>query len=383
MNILLVSGTHPRTPHISGVRAGRFAEELARLGHRCVLLCPTVPGEAEPVESVADHDWSAPYVAAVAEPASPVTTGPFGRPITAIRLLRYGGNRVGLYRAMLARWRDLASDFRIDAVWTTFGNMEAAFAARRIADDTGVPWLLDVKDNPDIYVPRPLRRPLAWRLRGYGVLQSNAALHAEAAAGWLGQSAEIVYSGVDTCFFPEAAPSPGRYVTLVGALYHRHLLDAFVDGIAAFNRQSDAAPLEIVHLGAQMAMLEASAARHDGRVAVSSPGYVAPARMAEICQSALANCYVFFGWGFHHKLFELLACRRPVIAYGGELPESLSAAERLHAPLLMPDSPDALRAALAEIDTPGYAIDPRLPARFFTWPEQAAMVDVAMRRMTA
>ncbi|HEX4695917.1 hypothetical protein [Sphingomonas sp.] len=382
MNILLVSGTHPRTPHISGVRAGRFAEELARLGHRCVLLCPTVPGEAEQIDSIADHDWSMPYIAAVTDPAPPVTAGAFARLGTAIRLLRHGGNRVGLYRAMLTRWRHLAPGFPVDAVWTTFGSLESVFVARRIARGASAPWLLDVKDNPDIYVPRLLRRALAWRLRGFGALQSNAELHADAATRWLGQPAELVYSGVDSCFFPKAPPPPRRYVTLVGALYHRHLLDAFVDGVAAFNRNA-ASPIEIVHLGAQIAMLEESATRHDGHVPVSSPGYVAPAQMAAICQSALANCYVFFGWGFHHKLFELLACRRPVIAYGGELRESLSAAERLHAPLLTPDSPALLRAALEEIDTPGYAIDPRLPPRFFTWPEQAAMVDAAMRRMTA
>lgn len=383
MNILLVSGTHPRTPHISGVRAARFAEALAQLGHRCVLLCPTVPGEAEPIVSIAGHDWSMPYIAAVAESESPVTTGIFGRLATAIRLLRYGGNRVGLYHAMLARWHSLLPAFPVDAVWATFGSLEATFAARRIASDARAPWVLDVKDNPDIYVPRPLRHALAWRLRGFGALQSNAALHAEATARWLGQPAEIVYSGVDACFFPDAPPPPRRYVTLIGALYHQHLLDAFVDGVAAFNGEAEVAPLEIVHLGAQITMLEASAARHDGRVPVSSPGYVAPARMAEICQAALANCYVFFGWGFHHKLFELLACRRPVIAYGGELPESIAAAEHLHASLLTPDTPAALRAALAAIDTPSYAIDPRLPARFFTWPEQAAMVDAALRRMTA
>jgi hypothetical protein len=378
MNILLVSGTHPRTPHISGIRAARFADELARLGHRCVLLCPTVPGEDASDAPTAGHNWSMPYIAAVVEPPAEQSGGAIG---TAARLLRFGGNRVGLYRAMVAKWAALREDFRADAVWATFGTLEAAFAARQIARHARLPWLLDVKDNADLYIPGALRWPLAWRLRGFGALQSNAVLHAEAAARWLGQPAEIVYSGVDPCLFPATPVVPQRYVTLVGGLYHRHLVDAFVDGIAAFNRTSGDAPVGILHLGTQLAMLEASAARHGEIVPVSSPGYVTPPEMAAICQAALANGYVFFGRGFHHKLLELLACRRPLIAYGGELPESLALAASLHAPLHTPATPDALTATLATIDAPGYAIDPRLPARFFTWPEQAAMVDTAMRRL--
>jgi hypothetical protein len=378
MNILLVSGTHPHTPHISGIRAARFAEELARLGHRCVLLCPSLLGESEaPAEG---HDWSTPLVIAVREPATRASTGPFAQLTTAMHVVRFGGKRVMLSSAMLERALTLTNIFPIDAVWTTFGSLEAVFAARSIARAVGAPWLLDIKDNVDIYIPTALRGFLARRLRGFGALQTNAKLHAQAAERWLEQPTEVVYSGVDTCFFPDAPRPVDRYVTLVGGLYHAHLVDAFVDGVAAFNRTARA-PIGIVHLGVQLAMLEASAARYAGLIATSSPGYASPAQMAVICQSALANCYVFFGRGFHHKLLELLACRRPVIAFGGELPESIALAAQLHAPLYAPESPTELATMLARIDAPGYAIDPALPAQFFTWPQQAAMVDAAMRRL--
>jgi hypothetical protein len=101
--------------------------------------------------------------------------------------------------------------------------------------------------------------------------------------------------------------------------------------------------------------------------------------MARLCQHALANIYVFLGRTFHHKLFELLACRRPVIAYGGELRESIAEADRLHAPLALPTDPAALVAALSAAES--FDPDPQMPDRFFTWPEQAAMVEAAMRRM--
>jgi len=63
MDILLINGTHPAAPHISGVRAGRFASELARMGHRCVLICPPMPGmAARDPASIATHDWSRPLI---------------------------------------------------------------------------------------------------------------------------------------------------------------------------------------------------------------------------------------------------------------------------------------------------------------------------------
>jgi glycosyltransferase involved in cell wall biosynthesis len=374
MNILLVNGTHPDAPHISGVRAARFAGELAKLGHRCVLICPPLAGRpVAPPSSLEAHDWSRPYIAEVSETQAVAR----GRLSTGLSVIRHGGLRHTFRRNVVARGREIAKTFHPDAGWATFGVLEGVVALRQLAREIGFPWLFDVKDNSDLYLPRRARAPLAWRLRGFAALQANSQLHADEARNWLGQNAEIVYSGVDACFFAPADAAPGRYITLVGSLYRRELVDALVGAVAAHNREHD--PLRIVHLGTQGDWVAAAGAAHG--VATEAPGYVSAERMAELCRHALANSYVFLGRTFHHKLFELIACRRPVIAYGGELPESFAVAGRLHAPLFAPAAPEALGAALAQIDTPGYAIDSRLPERFFTWPEQAAMVDSAIRRM--
>ncbi|MGN6819235.1 MAG: glycosyltransferase [Sphingomonas sp.] len=374
MDILLINGTHPAAPHISGVRAGRFASELARMGHRCVLLCPPVPGAAaSPPASIADHDWSRPLIV---EAEDPGTAGGGNAVATFADLLRYGGRRAAFQRNVVTAGRALAADFRPQIGWATFGSLEAVTALRTLALALGFPWIFDDKDNPDIYVPRVARLPLAWRLRGYAALQANSVLHGMAARRWLGDTAEVIYSGVDACFF-EAHPAPQparRYVTLVGSLYYRETVDAILGAIAEFNASSGRPPVSVIHLGKQGDWL-----RNDRGVEIEIPGYVSPDEMAQLCQHALANIYVFLGRTFHHKLFELLACRRPVVAYGGELRESISEATRLHAPLAMPTTPGALVEALtaAEHFTP----DPNMPERFFTWPEQAAMVETAMRRL--
>lgn len=375
MNILMVNGTHPDTPHISGVRAGRFADELARLGHRCVLICPPVEGQTpRHTGPMGKHDWSKPYVAEVDDPAVPEQ----GRLRTAWSLFRDGGRRAGFRGNVIARGREIARDLRPDIGWSTFGTLEGVVALRHLAREIGFPWLFDVKDNADLYIPKAMHRPLAWRLKGFGAVQANSRLHADAADRWLGQSAEVVHSGVDPCFFADQSDPHDRYVTLVGSLYRRDVVDAFVKAVAAHN-STTSTPLRIVHLGTQGAWIAESGAAHG--VETEAPGYVLPAEMARICQGAMANGYIFLGRTFHHKLFELLACRRPVIAFGGELAESIAAAADLHAPLYAPVSPEQVATMLAEIDSPGYAINSALPAQFYTWPQQAAMVDAAMRRL--
>jgi len=384
MNILFLSGTHPATPHISGIRAARFAAELAQRGHRCVLLCPALAdaaGEAPFEARARDHDWRRPLIVTVAEET--LAPAPRSSLATAGKLLFYGGKRISLARAMRAKADTLSPAFQPEMLWATFGSLETVFVARHLARAQGMPWVFDVKDNVENYIPRQLHGLLARRVRGFGVLTSNADLHAHAAGRWLGTPAETIYSGVDECFFVPQSPAPrdaGGYVTLVGGLYHRDLVDRFVEGVATHNRDPAQAPLEIVHIGSQLDLLQDIAARHG--VTVRGTGYVDTVEMARICQSALANAYIFHGQTFHHKLFELLACGRPVIAFGGELSESTALAAHLGTPLETPQSPRALVPLLANLGAAAFGqAAPR--DRFFTWPDQAAMLERTMKRLIA
>ncbi|MEO6218737.1 MAG: hypothetical protein ABIO86_22120 [Sphingomonas sp.] len=375
--LLLISGTHPDAAHISGLRAARIAAELASAGYQCVLLCPSLPNARATGPLNLARDWSTPLVVAAALPDAPAHR--FGSLGTMVNILRFGGNRVDLVRGLRTVGESLVAAFRPQALWCTFGNLETVVTTKALARRHGIPWLFDIKDNVDLYLPRALRPMLALRLRGWAALQANSRLHADAAKRWLGTRPEIVYSGVDTAFFERQPANSARppYVTLVGGLYFPDKVDQFVDGIAAYNRAAPA-PLRIVHLGSQIAMLQRSAARHDGLVPVEGAGYVRPAEMAGICQGAAANAYIFHGRTFHHKTFELFACRRPVIAFGGELPETIEQAERLGANLDRPSDLAGIVATLeAAIALPAGPI-PTAADRFFTWPEQAAMVETAI-----
>lgn len=377
MRLLLISGTHPDAAHISGVRAARIAAELARAGHHCVLLCPSLPGEAPTGSVNLSRDWSTPLVVAATLPGAPERR--FGSLGTMANILRFGGNRTDLAKGLRAAADAVIETFRPQAMWCTFGSLETVVATRALGRRHRIPWLFDVKDNADLYLPRLLRPILARRLHGWSALQANSRLHADAAERWLGAQPEIVYSGVDSVFFEPQPADPARraYVTLIGGLYFEAKLDAFIDGVAAYNR-SAGVPLSVVHLGSQQAMLERSAARHEGVVPVEAAGYVTPATMAGICQGAIANAYVFHGQTFHHKTFELFACRRPIIAFGGELPESIEQAGRLGAKLECPLNAPGVVAALQSAGAFAAGPIPATTDRFFTWREQAAMVEAAI-----
>lgn len=381
MRLLLISGTHPDAAHISGVRAARFAAELARAGHHCVLLCPPLPGQP-PTDPVSlSRDWSTPLVVAAALPDARAHR--FGSLGTMVNILRYGGNRIDLAKGLRVAGDALIETFRPQAMWCTFGTLETVAVTRALGRRNAIPWLFDIKDNPDVYIPRLLRPVLARRLHGWAALQGNSQLHADEAQRWLRVRPEVVYSGVDTVFFerqPVGSAQPA-YVTLVGSVYFADKLDCFIDGVAAYNRSAKA-PLRILHLGSQLAMLERSAARHGGIVPVEGAGYVVPAEMARICQGAIANAYIFNKQTFHHKAFELFACGRPVIAFGGELPETIDQARRLGVVLDRPaDSPGIVAALNTAMALPGGPLRPE-HVSFFTWREQTAMVGSALANIT-
>ena len=147
-----------------------------------------------------------------------------------------------------------------------------------------MPWLLDVKDNADIYVPSACAGRWRGGCAGYSraAEQCGAPCRCGQRAGSDDDAAEIVYSGVDSVLLP-AAPAAirKRYVTLVGGLYHRELVDAFVDGVADVQSNvSGSSPVAIVHLGTQMAMLELAARSWRRRPGIERPATSPPTDMA-------------------------------------------------------------------------------------------------------
>ncbi len=395
MNLLLVNPVHPSTPHISGVRAWRFACELAGMGHRVVLLTATRPGtdQGQP-QAVADtHNWREPLVLA---PAAFAGTAPTWR-LAALRkirtfwqMLRHGGYHAAWSNAAVAATEQLAPVFRPQVVWATVGKMESAFVARRLSRSLGVPWVLDLKDNWELYVPAPLRAAMARRLSGWGAVTANAGSTGADARRWHRAEPRVVYSGVDDAFFRAAdthvVAGDGRFVVnLVGSLYFSDRLQELLRGIDHWSRrlsEADRGRVQVRYIGGDTAMFEQAVQATKLSVSSHAGGYVAIEQMAAAARSAAVNMYLTHDGSFHHKLLELLASGRPVMAFPKESDESRGLAAQVEGELIEPSNTEGVAAALDAIhrhccsDRPRHAhAADQSPARRYSWNAQARLLE--------
>lgn len=388
----MVNPTHPATPHISAVRAWRFAQCLAGFGHRVVLLTGDRGAANTVLPSSADHAWREPLVLACHMGASPRGAhlpSVARKAKTAWRMLTRGGAEAEWVRAAEAAAKALAPVFVPDVLWTTFGQMEAVIVTRRVARRIQKPWVLDIKDNWELYVPRGLRRLMAWRVRGFGASTSNAERTRELAEKWLGTDARVIYSGVDDCYFaPSHVPATDRFViNLVGSLYFPDLLEGLLRGIRVWYVQLTAGQQSRVclrHIGAQGDLVHELCARTVPGLAVEAPGYVSPSEMARLCQQAGINVYIHHSANFHHKLLELLACNRPVMAFPGESRESIDLAATAGATFFVPSTPNEVAGTFEVLSRSFFELRPPAPSpaaaqlTCYAWANQTRQLETVL-----
>jgi glycosyltransferase involved in cell wall biosynthesis len=389
MNIVLVNAVHPRTPHVAALRAARFAAELSRRGHDVVLVTSSAPEDADR-DPQADVDTGGLRVVEVPgyhqQPAPPMLPS-LRRIETAVRLFMDGGYQSAWVRAAV---RALPPGFRPDVVWTTFGKLESVVVARRLARRFRTPWVLDLKDKWDLFIPIGLRRVLACRNRGWSAVTVNSAANLEQAARWHRGRAQVIYSGVDDAFLARS-PLPAdrrRFViNLVGSLYFPERVDEVLLGLRLWSEGLDPAMralVELHYVGGDVAMLRDAVARSGIHVVVRAEGYLPAPRLAASCGHASVNAYVAFPGSFHHKLLELLACDRPLIAYPRESQEARELAARVGGELIEPASASELASALALLHhrwLQGGGSEPVRGCDRYSWPAQAALLEETLSRV--
>jgi hypothetical protein len=348
MRLVFVNHAHPDVAHVSGMRFGAFARSMAERGHEVVLLTSTLPGGATIVNPsnlrdwIASHDWHSPLTLAISPrhrsdvPAS--LPRPLARLVTLGRFVAHSGVHDDWTTAVQPLVHGLASAFQPDVVLGTFGNTSNLSLAQRLAQASGCPWVIDVKDNWSTFLRPGVRELMAWRFRDAAGFTSNATHHRDIASKWLWQRRDaVVYSGVAAPFFEATGPEvtartegecPAEFL-LIGSTYDRDRLREFlrvvhrwVSGLPV----SDRGRVAFVYAGSD----------HE-RVSGVLDGVALPCRvevlpqlplsdLANRCRQSFANCYLWAAFTFHQKLLELLACGRPVITFPGEASESIQLA---------------------------------------------------------
>ena len=392
MNILLVNPVHPSTPHISAVRAWRFACELAALGHHVILLTAAREGHPQNnFDHIADHDWSQVFVLAC-ETANQAAEKPIciPKPLrkfqTGWHMLRHGGNQTGWSVNVVKEIKGLSKRFKPDVVWCTFGMLEAVVAAKRIAANAACPWILDIKDDWELFVPWGLRRLMVWRTSGWAAVTANAGYRADKARIWQKTEACVVYSGVDEVFFKRTPDSDENrdifFINLVGSVYFTERLAPALAGIDAWIRSLSSeqrANIMVRYLGGDTKIVADAARESLKSTTIEIKGYLNVEMMAEYCRAAAVNLYIVHPGNFHHKLLELLACGRPLMAYPEETMESRELARQASGVLIEAADTEDVSVELSRLhqswlDSRDPPSSPD-PIRLYSWANQTKMLE--------
>ena len=369
MRCVFVSDISSRAGGVYGLRAASFAQAMAERGHQVVLLAPTFnpsdPGETGTTihERLTTHDWATPLVLELAPRAQTLlnlqrastTPALLRRLITAWLIAAEGGVHGDWVAAARAIHPTILAHFKPDVVWANFGNLSNLVVGQEMARAANVPWAIDFKDNLALYVPTGLRHVLKRRFSDAAAFTSNAELHAEIAGRWFDQPRDVIYSSVapNMVATPASRPRSDRFlVTLTGSTYSDALLERFLRGFAGWINAGGAERRDATlfhYAGAADGNARAAIARAELDCVASVERNLPHHRLAKLCHDAAVNCYIWSNFTFHHKALELMACRRPLIAFPGEYPETVALAGRVGGDLRICSDAAQLAATLDTI----------------------------------
>jgi glycosyltransferase involved in cell wall biosynthesis len=345
MKAIFINLSHPETKHISGVRVKFFADSLARKGHQIILLTRSLNDDdvqktvAVVREEIANHDWRTPYHLAIVSKKD--------RILAAFRK----GSLPKLFSKMIVGWYflihsgvfndwvkgcrpylDLLSyEFCPDITWGTFTTTDTWVLAQRISRAADVPWIMDIKDGWSKYIPKLFRRIIANRFRDAAWLTTNCEFNATVAKKWFQHNQTTIYSGIssdlDGQLTDKKVMNENFRIMMIGSIRNTEYFADFLKGLENFSKYNQ---IEFIYAGADYEKVRYFCDHQNPSFDVTVHSYLPQEEMLNLCASADVNSYIWDPKGFHHKLIELLACNRPVVAFPGEHEESKFIAKKIH-----------------------------------------------------
>lgn len=393
MRAIFVNYAHPLVPHVSGLRVSQFADALARKGHQVVLLTATLQGEtsSRPPDKVCleleMHDWSRPYhLACPPRPDRWLTALRSGRLPKAVRrfiILWYYLFRTGVFNDWVegtrSYWLPLVKTFQPQVTWGTFGNTDTWAVARGIASLAHIPWIMDIKDGWNPFIPSVLRNHLARRFHDAAALTVNSRFQANLSQRWFSHEPVILYSGVPSFFLKREStdiPREGFRLTLVGSIYSEENLGRFLAGIRDWLLNldsSDRRHITFTYAGGDAGKVKQAGLVLDGLCHIKIHHYLGLEKLFELYRSSTVNAYLWSPTTFHHKLVELLCCGRPIISFPGETAEALELAQEVNEDLNPCTTTYQLTQCLQRIWLQPMKMEPSSdgePLRRFSWDAQ-------------
>lgn len=307
------------------------------------------------------------------------------RLVLAGHYLRHGGVFTDWREGSAAYWPMLAEAFRPDVTWGTFGNTDAWAIARGIARLSRCPWVMDIKDVWEAFVPRPVSGLVARRFADAAACTGLSQGHLDFSGRQFRLPKTAIYSGIpDQLLAPVPSSLPFR-ITITGSSYG--WLEGMMAGIGRFlDRLPDEAWREVVftYAGGEHELVRREAAALEGRCGFDIRPFIALADLAGLQQQAFLNLYGRMmgqpGW-FHHKVFELLSADRPIAAFPSETSEAVEIASACGGDLSLCPDPEALTRALERAwrgrNPQGTGVD-RTVLAGYTWAAQAVTLEAVL-----
>ena len=159
-------------------------------------------------------------------------------------------------------------------------------------------------------------------------------------------------------------------------------LDTLLAGIGTWGEElteTQRSRIRVSDLGGDVDLFNSIADRRIPAIEREAIGYIPLDALATRCRRAAVNTYVVHRGSFHHKLLELLACRRPIFVCSAEGGEANQLAIEADVRLLEADSASGIAAHLQDLfarwcEGAG-PVGHDDAARRYSWPEQTRRLE--------
>lgn len=404
MRIVAVNHLHPATSHIGATRVPRLAEALAKQGHQVVLLTATIDDEPashnqyDLARALSTHDWDRPLHVSCSPRTQAILWAarstflfrPLRRAVLAAHYLFHGGVFTDWRFGSKPLWPILARVFHPEVTWATFGNTDAWAIAQGIAREAGCPWVMDIKDVWNAFVPSQVSPLLIRRFSDAAACTGLSEGHIAWSGSHFNIPKTVVYSGIPAAIAAPQPPVTPFRVTLAGSTYG--WLDLMVEGVTRFLKLlpiTERQEIVFTYAGSEHQIATNATQRLTGLCKTDIRPYVALDELFLLHREAFANLYgrrTGHPDFFHHKIFELLCADRPIACFPGEYGETLNIAAAVRGQLNSCADPEQLATMLHQAwrqrCREGIGADRTLLAGY-TWDAQARVLAAALAKVVA
>jgi len=395
MRLVLINHCHPNTPHICATRMREFAHAMTLLGNKVILLTETldgVPTKTRPEQTseiILNHNFSTPLHIAVE---------PIGHPL--IRKLRNGTLPWGIrqavvvwyffyYKGVYTDWRagsqpylnPISDNFKPDLVWATFLNTDAWNIAIDLAKISKIPWIGDIKDPWEIYIPAPFRKFLANYFDTCLAITTFSSFNSNDVRKWFKSPTKILYSG----FWSGQVEAINKLnsdkinISLTGGIYNVRSLNKLMQGVKIWLKglsKNQRSKVHLTYAGHDTEAVKTATQKLTKLCKINLKGFIPITELREIHQNSIANMYVKIDSTFHHKTIEMLSAGRPIICYPEENNEAIEIAKTTNITLHSCKSAIEISQALNKsLNTLSNRVAENEKLKELTWDSQAKKLE--------